>query len=272
MAGADICGFTGDTNEELCARWTRLGAWYPFMRNHFTKNAIPQEPYRWASVAESARKAINLRYRLLDYLYSHLQLQSRDGTPAVVPLWMYYPTDPQAASIDDQFFFGPALLISPVLEQNSTTVDIYLPRDQFYEFDTHNSVLGNGTFVTLSNVQLTDIPVHIRGGHIIPMRVSSANTTTELRKENFNLLVAPDVDGCADGYLYLDDGDSLFQDGVSEIVFSYADGQLSMSGTFDFLPAGQLLVEKVAVLGGGETREQMLGWPLDRAARAEVSK
>lgn len=270
MAGADICGFGGSTTEELCARWTRLGAWYPFMRNHYTKASTPQEPYRWPVVAESARKAIDLRYRLLDYLYSHLQLQSINGTPALVPMWMYYPQDPQAASIDNQFFFGPALLISPVLEQGSTSVEIYLPEDLFYDFSTQVPILGAGTFLTLRDVEVTEIPIHIRGGHIIPMRVNSANTTTQLRKQNFELLLAPDAEGFADGYLYLDDGESLKQDGISEIYFTYFEGVLSMSGTFDFLPAWELIVEKVIVLGHGQTREEDLSWPLDRAARAEL--
>ncbi|CZT23567.1 related to Alpha/beta-glucosidase agdC [Ramularia collo-cygni] len=270
MAGADICGFGGSTTEELCARWYRLGAWYPFMRNHYTKNSIPQEPYRWPIVAESARKAIDLRYRLLDYLYSHLQLQSVDGTPALVPLWMHYPCDAKAAAIDDQFFFGPALLISPVLEQGSTSVKIYLPEDLFYDFETHKPIFGKAEWITLQDVGVTEIPVHIRGGHIIPMRVSSANTTTELRKGNFELLIAPDMDGRAEGYLYLDDGESLEQDGTSEIHFTYANGKLGMVGTFDYIPGRELMVEKAIILGIEESQEEMLGWPLVKASGVEL--
>lgn len=270
MAGADICGFGGSTTEELCARWYRLGAWYPFMRNHYTVKSIPQEPYRWSIVAESARKAIDLRYRLLDYIYSQLQLQSVDGTPALTPLWMHYPQDLTAASIENQFFFGPALLISPVLDQGSTSVDIYLPDDLFYDFETHEPVLGNGTVLTLNDVGVTDIPVHIRAGHIVPMRVSSANTTTNLRQQDFELLIAPDAKGYADGYLYLDDGQSLEQDGTSENHFTYVAGVLYMHGTFDFLPASSLVIERTLVLGGLNTTEKALSWPLDKAAATKL--
>ena len=90
--------------------------------------------------------------------------------------------------------------------------------------------------------------MHIKGGSIIPLRVESANTTTELRKKNFKILVAPGLDGTATGSLYLDDGESLVQDGVTDIQFKYsADEGFSMDGTFDY--DSGVSIESIVVLG-----------------------
>ena len=66
----------GNTNEELCNRWMQLSAFFPFYRNHNILGALPQEPYRWASVAEASRVAMDVRYRMLPYwvcvVYSHV--------------------------------------------------------------------------------------------------------------------------------------------------------------------------------------------------------
>ena len=79
--------------------------------------------------------------------------------------------------MDLQAFFGYYLLVSPVTEENSTSVDIYLPDDQFYDFYTYEPIRGEGKNMSLSDIDYTSIPLHIRGGGILPMRTESAMTT-----------------------------------------------------------------------------------------------
>ena len=67
FVGADTCGFMDNTDEELCNRWMQLSAFMPFYRNHNQRGALSQEPYRWDSVANATRIAINARYSLLPY-------------------------------------------------------------------------------------------------------------------------------------------------------------------------------------------------------------
>jgi alpha-glucosidase len=250
MVGADVCGFNLDTTETLCARWAVLGAWYPFYRNHADISANFQEFYRWPLVASAARQAIKTRYQLLDYFYTEFHYQSVDGTPStILPLFFLYPEDQNALEIELQFFFGPSLLVSPVTEENSTSVTFYLPKDTFYDFFTGEQVQGQGANVTRDNVDYTQIPVHIRGGSIIPMRVDGANTTRQLRELDFELIVAPDANGVATGRLYLDDGESVTPSATSEITFAY-DAKaktLVVAGTFGY--PTNLKIDKVTVLG-----------------------
>lgn len=262
-----MCGYALNTTERLCARWATLGAWYfrlqnpapiklltflfnryPFYRNHNSIDTISQEFYRWPLVAAAARNAINVRYMLLDYIYTAMHQQTVDGTPLLNPLWFLYPQDANTLPIALQFFYGQDLLVSPVTNENVTDVTFYLPNDQFYDFFTHQPVRGNGKNMTLSNVDYTSIPVHVRGGSIIPMRVDGANTTTELRKLDFNVLVAPGMDHTAKGSLYLDDGDSLVQKATSDITFAYDGTTLTMGGTFGY-DMGGVKVATVTVLG-----------------------
>jgi alpha-glucosidase len=133
----------------------------------------------------------------------------------------------------------------------SDTVTFYLPADTFYDYWTHARVEGEGKNVTQSNVSYTDIPVHIRGGSIIPERAASANTTKALRQQDFAILVAPGADGSATGRLYLDEGERIEQPKVSEIAFSFKDGKFSATGSFDYGGANgeSITVKRVTVLG-----------------------
>jgi alpha-glucosidase len=253
-----VCGFLGDANEKLCARWATLGAFNPFYRNHADAPSPPQEFYRWPLVASAARHAISVRYQLLDYLYTALARQSRDGTPALSPLWFAYPEDEATFDIDAQFLFGDCVLVSPVVDDDAADATVYLPDDILYDWDTRRPLRGRGAWVTIYDVPFDRIPIHVRGGCIVPLRrAQGANTTTELRDRPFELLVAPGVDGTAAGSLYVDDGLSL--DGGPdrrEVKFRYdPEAGLAMESeggaAMDLARLG-INVEEVTIMGQDE--------------------
>jgi alpha-glucosidase len=253
MVGSDVCGFGGDTTETLCARWAMLGAFNPFYRNHNGDTSIPQEFYRWPLVTQAAKNAIDMRYRLLDYFYTAFHKQHMDGTPALQPLFFQYPQDTKTYDVQFQFLFGPSILVSPVLEENSTAVDIYLPDDRFYCFLTYKPVEGKGANVSLTDISYTEIPVHIKGGVVLPLRVESAFTTAELQKKDFELVVAPARDGSAYGSLYFDDGVSIEQKETPwEWAFEYKNGALKADGKGECKDVGKLKWAKVKILGVAE--------------------
>ncbi|KAF2025355.1 alpha-glucosidase-like protein [Setomelanomma holmii] len=247
MVGPDVCGFAGNTTETLCARWTALGAFYPFMRNHAGDTSIDQEPYRWNLTTAAARKMFPVRYRLLDYFYTAFHRQTVTGLPSLNPLFYHYPEDTNTFGIEHQFFFGDDVLVSPVLAENSTSVSIYLPNETFYDFWTLQRVQGNASYINLTNIGIDTIPLHIRGGSILPLRAEFANTTTELRKQDFVLWIAPNGTNQAYGTLYLDDGDSINQKSTSNIVFTYNNGAFSMSGDFGY--NASVSIKNITLLG-----------------------
>jgi alpha-glucosidase len=182
----------------------------------------------------------------LAYLYTAVYKQNQTGLPTLNPLFLNYPEDINTYAIDLQLFLGDGILVSPVTEENSTSVEYYLPDDIFYEWGTGKPVSGEGEYVT-AEVDFTDITVHYKGGIVCPQRIESANTTTALRTKGFNIVIAPGLDGTAVGSLYLDDGVSVVQDTVSEIDFKYEDGKFSMTGSFEY-DAG-VNIETITLLG-----------------------
>ncbi len=172
-----------------------LGAFLPFYRNHQYIETTDHEFYRFPLVAEAAKIAIKARYQLRDYLYTVLYQQTVDGTPTLNPLFFLYLEDSNTLAIQlaiqAQFFFGSSIFVSPVTVENATDVTIYLLDDQFYDFWTLEAVRGEGKWTTLTGANYTQIPVYIKGGSVIPMRVDGASTTAALGKLDFNLVVAP---------------------------------------------------------------------------------
>jgi hypothetical protein len=96
-----------------------------------------------------------------------------------------YPTDLRAKSVDTQFLWGPALLISPVLVEKATELIAYLPSDTWYDYYTGKKEATSGTEVTW-NTPLEKINLHVRGGYILPQQIEGLNT--KLRFENKNMI------------------------------------------------------------------------------------
>ncbi|XP_016343697.1 lysosomal alpha-glucosidase isoform X2 [Sinocyclocheilus anshuiensis] len=249
LVGADVCGFGGDTTEELCVRWTQLGAFYPFMRNHNDRPNAPQEPYVFSQQAQDAmRTAITLRYSLLPFLYTLFHHTHFSSSTVARPLFLEFPTDPNCQSIDRQFLWGSSLLISPVLEEGAVQVTAYLPPGTWYSLHNGEAYCSKGQYI-LFPAPLDTINVHVREGSIIPQQVP-ALTTTASRRNPFTLIVALSVGNWAKGELFWDDGESLdtFEHGHYSYVLFFAQEShvvskpVKLNGSLDGLVLGEVRV------------------------------
>ncbi len=255
MVGSDICGFIYNTTEELCARWIEVGAFYPFSRDHNDLDQKPQELYLWDSVASAARNALKMRYELLPYMYSTFYNAHTKGETVARALWMNFPEDINTVTIDTQFMIGNAIMVSPVLEEGSTSVDAYFPAGLWYNFATRSFDIdaSAGAIKKTIDTPLTSVNVHVKGGTILPLQ-RSAMTTTIARKLPFTLLTSLCPGGKAFGELFWDDGEQLelkqylTASYMAEII--NGEGHLTATITKDtFAEASQLQIESIVVLG-----------------------
>jgi len=206
--GADICGFRDTTTEELCRRWTQLGAFYPFARNHNSHWAKPQDPpYFGAKFARETREILLVRYTLLPYLYTLFYDAHTTGSTVVRPLMHEFTNDTETWSIDRQFMWGSGLLIIPVLEKNVTSTSAYFPKSRWYNYYNGEELNTAKSRNIVLNAPEDYIPLYLRGGTIIPTQ-QPANNTFFSRRNPFGLLVALDSNGKAKGSLFWDDGES----------------------------------------------------------------
>ncbi|KAH3374626.1 hypothetical protein KXV52_009106 [Aspergillus fumigatus] len=250
MFGVDTCGFNGNTDEELCSRWMQLSAFFPFYRNHNVLAAIPQEPYRWASVAQASKAAMKIRYSLLPYFYTLFHQAHTTGSTVMRALAWEFPTDPSLAAVDTQFMVGPSIMVVPVLEPLADTVKGVFPGvgkgEVWYDWYTQTAVDAKPGVNATIPAPLGHIPVYVRGGSILPMQ-EPALTTRDARNTPWSLLVALSGNQTALGSLYLDDGSSLNPSRTLDVDFQATASSIKVSvkGTWE----EKNRLDKVTVLG-----------------------
>lgn len=168
FTGPDVGGFAGDPDAELYTRWVQLGSLLPYFRVHSAVGTSRREPWSFGERYETIiRRALEMRYQLLPYIYSSFAQCAQEGLPIVRPLLMSDPEDDNLRGLDDAFLLGDSILVAPVLEQGATQRELYLPRGVWYEFDTGKLIDGSRT-ITIP-APLERIPVYVRAGKTIPL-------------------------------------------------------------------------------------------------------
>ncbi|XP_072180126.1 sucrase-isomaltase, intestinal-like [Diadema setosum] len=253
IIGADICGFWGNTTYEMCWRWTQLGAFYPYARNHNADGWGPQHPPVFGQeFVDMTKNILEERYRLLPFLYTLFYHAHLDSATVVRPLANEFPTDQIALDIDRQFLWGPCLMISPVLEEGETSIDAYFPDARWFDYFTGEEMRNERGHLSYLYTPMEKINVHVRGGHIIP-RQEPANTTVYSRLKPLSVLVALDDNMEAMGDFFWDDGefrDSYEKGAYSLLKFAASQGTLTMSlEVAGFQDPNQLIFEHVVIYG-----------------------
>ncbi|HEU5395810.1 MAG TPA: glycoside hydrolase family 31 protein [Verrucomicrobiae bacterium] len=184
----DIGGFFGgevDTPyfQELIVRWFQYGVFCPLFRLHGWRNSSlahpetsaptrggPNEIWRFGERAyEIIREILFLRERLRPYLMRQMKLAAKKGTPPMRPLFFDFAADRNCARVDDQFLFGPDLLVAPVLHPGLKKRKVYLPAGATWtDAWTGKKYKGGSTIV--ADAPLEKIPLFLRDGSRLPIR------------------------------------------------------------------------------------------------------
>jgi alpha-glucosidase len=210
LVGADIGGFAGTPTPDLLTRWIEVGTFTPIFRDHTTKGTADQEPWVHGPEQEAIRRRyIELRYRLLPYIYTSVEETTRTGLPLERPLFLEYPNDERFYEEVDsgflpEYLFGRDLLIAPKVVEMLDPLQVELPHGTWYDFWTGQKLQG-GTDIRLEPL-LSELPVYVRGGAIVPQQ-PLVQYTGQKPDGPLTLQVYPGED-CR-GSLYWDDGISF---------------------------------------------------------------
>jgi alpha-D-xyloside xylohydrolase len=198
---------TNPQYQEIFSRWFQFSAFCPMFRVHGSYGLNPgKEFWRFDEKTQGImRDYLNLRYRLLPYLYSVAWQVTSNGATFMRPLVMDFPKDKEALNVGDQYLFGPAIMVTPVTTEKATTQSVYVPNAgaPWYDFWTgKTSPAGQRVGAA---APIGTLPLFIRPGSIVPMG-PFLQYSTEKPADPIELRIYRGADGKFT--LYEDQGDT----------------------------------------------------------------
>jgi alpha-D-xyloside xylohydrolase len=161
----DVGGFSGNPSPELWVRWLQLGIFSSHLRAH---GSPPREPWAYGEEAAGISRALlDLRYRLLPYIWTEAAHCAASSEPFLRPMLLDHPGEPGAWDVDDQYLFGRDLLVAPVLEEGVRRRSVWLPPGDWVPFDGGDVLRGPGRVDVAA--PLESIPVLVRAGAVVPL-------------------------------------------------------------------------------------------------------
>ena len=221
--------------QEIYCRWFQFATFNPMMRAHGTGS--PREIYQFGErgywAFDVQEKFLNLRYSLLPYIYSTAWRTTKEGYSFLRHLWLEAPADTKTYDMDDEFMFGQAFLVAPILEdgvgENRTVQrQVYLPQGAtWFDFWTGETFAGGRTVTKAAPIDI--IPVYVKAGSIVPMTTEKVQYSTEKKWAKLELRVYPGADGCFT--LYEDEFDNYnYENGAyTEIPISWDDATRTLT-------------------------------------------
>lgn len=244
FAGTDIGGFQEDTTPELLTRWVEASVLVPLMRNHSILGSRYQEPWSFdQQTLDIYRKYLNLRYRLIPYLYDQFHQAETSGLPVMRPLVLNYPQDRETWNLNDQYLVGDNILVAPIVNQGATKRIVYLPAGEWVDFWNNTEYAGQR--YVMVDAPLDTLPLFVRKDTIIPWGNKVMHVSDEPEK-----MMTFKVYGNQGTYChYQDNGqDFKYQQGeFNEYVINVANDQIEVRlQKHDFKPVYQHIVVETA--------------------------
>src|SRR5690606_17584180 len=167
FCGTDIGGFSGEPDAELFTRWIQFGVFSPFMRAHSAGDTAEREPWSFGEAHERLnRKFIELRYKLLPYIYSEFWEQPDDGSPILRTITMVEQQLDSNLNGEEQFCFGDKILVSPVFNPGQQNKTVYLPVGEWYDYWDDRRLDGGREHKV--DTPIEKMPIFIKGGTVLP--------------------------------------------------------------------------------------------------------